>query len=208
MRVIVQKVGPVAVGLVLFLVAASIAQHYLEPLKESLSTNTHAFGMFFFFLLGIASVLIPFGSILPFMPIATSLWGWPVTGLITASAWIVGSQLLFEGSRRIGKPFVQRFLDAKHMRTAERLVRGKGLLRSILIRQIAHGDMVSYGFGLFSDINSFEFFIVTAMGVTPGAFVYAYFGSLPLPYMFGLAGIGLLCVAVYWLWASRIEEKQ
>jgi uncharacterized membrane protein YdjX (TVP38/TMEM64 family) len=159
--------------------------------------------MMMYVLLGIATVIIPFGSVLPFIPIAVTIFGWEITGILTFVAWVLGSQLLFEFSRSIGKPLVKRFVSAGQLDSIHKMVQGRNLMRSILIRMVMHGDIVSYGFGMFTHVSRWEFLCVTAVGVLPGAFFYAYFGSLPVQYEVAFLCAIILAFSTYWMIEKR-----
>src|SRR5205085_1276550 len=149
------------------------------------------YAMLLYVVLGIATVMVPFGSILPFMPLAVHLWGWPLTGTLTLLAWVIGGQILFEFSRAVGKPVIRKMMSEKRLQAIEHLVDKKGLFNALMIRMFVHEDLVSYAFGMFSSISRWEFLLVTAIGVAPGAYLYSYFGSLPIIYEILFATLGI-----------------
>jgi uncharacterized membrane protein YdjX (TVP38/TMEM64 family) len=195
-----RKLWPLLVGLALFIVISIYVRDHLDVVKSVLNSVDSWVGMMIYVLLGIVTVMVPFGSLLPFMPVAVALWGWQITGTLTVISWILGSQILFEFSRALGRPYMEKLIPKAQLENISSLVhKHTGFVRSLFIRMVVHGDIVSYGFGLFSRVDRWTFLAITAVGVTPGAFMYAYFGSLTLQYQVGFAVCGMLALVSYWI---------
>ena len=122
-------------------------------------------------------------------------------------AWVLGGQILFEISRSYGKLQIAKVLSASQIKKLSHMVEGKGLLHAILVRMVVHGDMVSYAFGLFTNIPRWEFGIVSAIGVAPAAILYAYFGSLPTLFQFGMIAAVVIMLGGYALVKWRNETS-
>ncbi|MDB4977961.1 MAG: hypothetical protein JWM56_147 [Candidatus Peribacteria bacterium] len=195
---ILRKIWPAIPAFVIFIGVSYLLQSHLTTLEPLLKGSSPALGMFLYVLLGIATVAIPFGSLLPFIPIAVLLWGWLPTAFLTLLSWVLGGQILFEASRYFGKPLIGKYMQSSRLDSIAHLVQGN-FLHSLFIRMIVHGDIVSYAFGIFTTIGRWEFLAVTALGVAPGAFMYAYFGSLPFQYQLGMALLGLLLITSYYI---------
>jgi uncharacterized membrane protein YdjX (TVP38/TMEM64 family) len=206
MRPIATKLWPLLLAFAMFLVVSIAVRQYLESLTLFLQDTPDAYGMALYVVLGIATVLIPFASLVPFMSIAVALWGWEATAGLTVCAWVLGSQLLFELARRLGKPFALKFMSKAKLRHIGTLVEGKSLLRQIAMRWIVHGDLVSYAFGIFTNVTRRNFLLITFIGVLPGAFSTSYFGSLPLAYQAAGASVSILLVAAYLLLQTKHPE--
>ncbi len=201
-----KKIWPLLIGLTLLIGVSYLAQTHYDQMRALLNQNASSTNMLLYVGIGIATVIIPFGSLIPFIPIAVLLWGWPTTAILTLVAWVLGAQLLFEFSRFVGKPFMMKIIPTSQLDTIATLVQGDGLLHAIFIRMVVHADIVSYAFGMFTDINRWKFLLVTIIGVGPGAVLYAYFGSLPIVYQIGMALAGIIAFAVYWSIGERRER--
>ena len=200
---ILRKIWPLFIGISLLILVSYFVQGHLETLKAFLHNSSNTLNIIVYLLIGITTVVIPFGTLIPFIPIAVALWGWPLTALLTFLSWILGSQLLFEASRAFGKPLIKSVMIPSHVKTIASLVDDKGILSAIFIRMVVHADMVSYAFGMFTNVNRWKFLLITAVGVAPGAITYSYFGSLPLPYQIGMALVGLAAAGAYWAYDAR-----
>ncbi len=165
-------------------------------------------GMLLFVVLTTATVMIPFTSIIPVIPLAVALWGWWPTALLCTFAWTLGGQILFEVSRLLGRTKMMKYLPPAQIETLHTLIRDKGLIHSILIRMVVHGDIVSYAFGLFTKVNRWEFFLITAVGVFPSALLYSLFGELPVKYQLLMAVVILFFLVLYWIPDIRKHRKK
>ncbi len=180
------------IALAAFAAVSAAVQMNVEWLQAVFQASPPGVSVALFILLGVALVIIPTASILPFMPIAVAFWGWPLAAVLTLVAWVIGGQILFEAARRFGRPLVAKVLPARALSAAAGIVRG-GFLHSVLVRTVLHGDLVSYAFGLFSGVGRVEYAAVSAIGVAPAAVLYAYLGSLPLwIQLSALAAVGAL----------------
>lgn len=191
------------ITLTLFIALSVVIQNNLGAMDSLLKSVPSLYAMPLFVVLGIVTVMVPFGSILPFMPLAVHLWGWPVTGLLTLIAWVLGGQMLFEFSRAVGKPVIKKMISEEKMKAISSLVDKKGIFNALMIRMFVHEDLVSYAFGMFSNISRWAFLFVTVVGVAPGAFLYAYFGSLPILYEVAFATLGISGLVGYWMWDEK-----
>ena len=200
---ILKKLWPLLLALAIFIVVSYFVRQHIEAVRPWLTGSSNTYGMVIYVLLGIATVMIPFGSLTPFVPLATTLWGWPMAAFLTLLGWVLGSQIIFEVARFVGKPVILRFMPKRHLENIGHLIEGQSLARSIFIRMFAHGDIISYAFGIFTKVNRWEFLLVTTVAIAPGAICAAYFGSLPLVYQVSLAAVGIVILGIYW----TIETK-
>jgi|GEM_PF-2573265 len=203
---------PSAIAIGLFIGMTYLLRSNTEAIQGVLNEESSLLGMLLYVLIGIATVMIPFGSLVPFIPVAVLLWGWQMTALLTLLAWVIGSQIIFEAARYLGKPYVMRHLSKEKQQMAQKIVHGHGFIHAVMVRLFVHGDIVSYAFGIFTHMNRWTFLAVTAIGVLPGAISYAYVGSMPLTYQiafvifaFGAAGIYGL---VQWKWPKLLRPLQ
>lgn len=200
MRSLPARIGFLLLGLALFLTVSWVARSQVENVTLWLQGAPAGLGMLCYVLLGIVTTIIPFGSILPFIPLAVALWGWPVTAVLTATAWTTGYQIVFEIARRFGAPWLRRaFPDADFGRITRVIGIRKNILREMLLRSLLHGDLVSYAYGVLTDVGRFRFGLVTAGGVLPVAVMYALFGDLPLWAQASMGILGVLLLSGIWI---------
>ena len=75
-----KKALPVLFSLTLFIAISYAVQTRLMVIEGALQeTTSREMAMVLYVLLGIASVVIPFTSLIPVVPVAVVLWGWPLT---------------------------------------------------------------------------------------------------------------------------------
>ena len=201
---LLKHIIPVLLSILLFVGISFYVREHLDAFR-SLMEGAHGYGKVAYVGLGVLSVVIPFASILPFVPVAVALWGWQTAAVLTCAAWVIGGQILFIFARKLGKPFVTRMLPESQMATLLRLVRDRGFLHSVLIRLVFHGDIISYAFGIFTHISGLRFFLVTVLAAAPSATAYAYYGSLPVAYQLGIGGIVILLLLGYWISPKRMQ---
>jgi uncharacterized membrane protein YdjX (TVP38/TMEM64 family) len=156
-------------------------------------------GMFAYVVLAVlATVVAPF-STLPLIPIASHLWGWFATALLSILGWVIGSQIAFWIARHWGKPFLQKFLALERIDYFEHYFERERLFWSVVfLRMTVPVDILSYAIGLFSRMSATQFFLSTLIGVAPFAFVFAYVGTLPVYIqLFVLIEVGALLLTLY-----------
>lgn len=98
--------------------------------------------------------------------------------LITWGGALVGAQISFELARRLGRPLAERFIPAKSLAKADRIVMGAdwwGFLLPRFIPLIAF-TALNWGAGL-TPVPRWRFFWTTAVGIFPGALVFTAAGA-------------------------------
>ena len=78
----------------------------------------------------------------------------------------------------------------------------------MLVRLVLPMDVISYVLGLFTDIGWPTYVAATALGLTPSAFVLAYFGKLSHAYELIALGAGTMAVVTAWLVAGRGKRSR
>lgn len=204
---LLQRIWPLLLTFGLFVVVSLFVRAHADTFEHLLSDASRGYAIALYVLLCIASVIIPFGSILPLMPIAVALWGWLFTAMMTLVCWMAGSAILFEIARRLGKPAVQRLIPDTQREMIRSLTEDRSLWHGIFVRIIVHGDIVSYGFALFTDISRRRFLLITLIGVAPGAFLYSYFSSLPFEHQLSVAVLGIVALLVYEFFRARSDVR-
>lgn len=201
---ILKKALPLIISLTLFITISYVVQTRLVAIEGLLQeTTSWQIAMMLYVLVGIASVVVPFTSLIPVVPVAVALWGWPLTSALTLVSWMIGGQVLFELSRALGKPAIEKLVGTEQLESIGKVLQGEKLLRSILLRIVIQSDMVSIAFALFTRMGRGEFLLVTALGAAPWAVTYSLFGVLPLLYQ--ILGAIVVCVGVilYWMFMGH-----
>lgn len=164
----------------LFVVMTYIAQAYEEPLKYLISQGG-PWGMVGYVGITIGAVVVAPFSTLPLMPIATVVWGWVPTAVLSIVSWTIGAQIAFILARRYGAALVERMVSLEKVRVFEAMVPHHNLFWTVvLLRMTIPVDVLSYALGLFSHLPGRTYFWATLVGVSPFAFVLAYLGTVPI----------------------------
>jgi len=166
---------------VLFLGASYYVQANLETVKSSIDYGIIGIIIYMFILI-FATVVAPVNA-LPLIPIASNVWGWFITGLLSAISWTIGSLIAFMLARRYGVPLVKKFFSLNAIARYEKLIPEENIFWSIVfLRMSIPVDILSYLLGLFSHIKFRTYAIATLIGVAPFAFIFAYVGTLQFRY--------------------------
>jgi len=162
---------------VLFLLSSYFSREYQLEIQNYIGNGF--FGIMLFIFVNILAVVIAPFSTLPLIPVATSMWGWFLTGVYSIVAWTIGAQIAFYISRIFGKKLVYKIVSAEKIGEIEKRIPEKNTFWSlVLLRMIVPVDILSYAVGLFSKIKAKTFLATTFIGVIPFAFIFAYIGTL------------------------------
>lgn len=136
-------------------------------------------GALAYIILGIVATVIAPLSSLPFLPLVSLLYGWFLAAMFSIVSWSIGSLIAFLIARRYGKGIVKRFVSLERVEKIEaRIPKEHFFWTIVLLRIIIPVDALSYALGLFSTIKTRKYMLATVIGITPFAFVWAYFGSM------------------------------
>lgn len=157
----------VVVSLVLF----SIPE---EVLKAFVLENATWSGIIFALLMFIGTVIPPI-TVFVLIPFMSMLIGPLATVFYSVLGWGLGSMLSFQIARRLGRPFLTKFMSLKRIDEWEaRVPKGNEFLTLLLLRIITPVDFLSYALGLFSRVNFWKYSVASFLGVIPFSFVFAY----------------------------------
>lgn len=161
----------------MFLLSSYFSREYQLEIQNYIGNGF--FGILLFIFVNILAVVIAPFSTLPLIPVATSMWGWFLTGVYSIVAWTIGAQIAFYISRIFGKKLVYKIVSAEKIGEIEKRIPEKNTFWSlVLLRMIVPVDILSYAVGLFSKIKAKTFLATTFIGVIPFAFIFAYIGTL------------------------------
>lgn len=166
-----------AVIVLLFIFMSFLFELYGNEILRFVVENS--FSMILYVIVTIFAIVIAPVSTLPLIPLASHLWGWVITGMLSIVGWTIGAQIAFLLARRFGEPFVARIFPFKKLHTFENYFTDKNLFWTVVfLRMMIPVDILSYALGLFSKIRSVPFFFSTLIGVTPFAFIFSYIGNM------------------------------
>jgi len=180
--------------ILIFILASYFTNKYSVEIEQLIGGGF--VGMLIYVTLNIIEVIIAPVNILPAIAIASNIWGWFITGILTTLGWTIGAFGAFVIARKWGAPLINRFLSLGRLHDLEKRINPKNVFWSIVLARIVMpADLLSYALGLFSKIDTKKYVLATAIGVTPLAFILAYMGSLPLELqIIGFIAIGILLV--------------
>ncbi|MGQ9694381.1 MAG: TVP38/TMEM64 family protein [Thermodesulfobacteriota bacterium] len=219
------RLRPIVIYLILLLVVCLLFYYYKEIYhafrdtirffsnKGQVSALVVSFGVFaplVFMGLQILQVLLA--------PIPGELTGF-VGGYLFGAAWgflfssiglSIGSLLAFLISRRLGLPFVRRFIGEELMRKFDYLMEHQGAFFSFLYFLIPGlpKDYFCYLLGL-SPMHIFTFFIVSSIGRIPGTLLLSLQGqavrSENYRIFFVILGVALFFILLTILYREKVE---
>ncbi|MBI5913417.1 TVP38/TMEM64 family protein [Candidatus Azambacteria bacterium] len=162
----------------IFIVVSGIVALNKEGLKSFIYRHETG-GALAYIVLGIVATVVAPLSSLPFLPIVSLLYGWFWAAIFSIISWGIGSFIAFWLARKYGKNIVRRFVSLERVEKIEaRIPKEHFFWTVVLLRIIIPVDALSYALGLFSTITTREYMLATIVGITPFAFVWAYFGSM------------------------------
>ena len=176
--------------------------HFDPHAMQSYIQSYGALAPFVFIVIYVVAVQFFMPSI-PFMLSAGLMFGarWGFVYVLIGS--MLGATISFAIARKLGEPFVDRFLRGSHKKLAtfeERLMRRYGWLTVIVLRvaPIFPFPVANYGLGL-TRVRLRDYLIGTFLGIIPATFVFVSFGNAVVTmqmrrilFAFGL--VALVCV--------------
>ncbi|MFA5020426.1 MAG: VTT domain-containing protein [Candidatus Pacearchaeota archaeon] len=182
---------------VLFILASYYANKNIDYLKNSISESY--LGMLIYFLLVSLEIIIAPTSLVPFIPIASAIWGSFTAFMLTWIGWTFGSIIAFLIARGVGVPLLEKIVYLHDFERVRRLIPEKNLFLGVLIiRLFIPFDIMSYAISLFTKINLKKYTLATLIGYAPITFVLTYFGDISTQVwvILGLIGIALLLILI------------
>jgi len=169
--------GFVAIAILFFFVSAAVSQN--EDALKTFIYRHEFWGAVAYMALGVTATVVAPLSSLPFLPLVSSLFGWFWAALFSIAAWSIGSFIAFLIARRYGREAVRRFVSLERVERMEaRIPKDHIFWYVIFLRVVIPVDVLSYALGLFSTIQTAPYMLATVLGITPFAFIWAYFGGM------------------------------
>ena len=170
-------------------------------------TRIRDFAIIFVLLLIIATVFAPV-SLLPVIPLASYAYGWVITGILIIIGQFVGALIAFGLSRKYGRPLVTKVMSLEEIEKYGKMLPEGNLFWMIVFLRIAFPiDVLSYVFGLFSQIKFQTYAFATLLGIIPGAFALSYVGSLELRYQLIAFVMALIVILIGFGLDARYRKK-
>ena len=193
--------------IVLFILSSYFVQTNLDIIREYLGKNPLSMFVYVDILI-IATVIAPV-DITALIPVASQLWGWLVTALLSLAGWWIGSIIAFALARKYGVPLVKKFISLEKIHKYENFIPKRNIFWSIVFLRITiPADVLSYALGLFSRVHIKTYALATLLGLAPLAFLLAYIGSLPVFYQIISFVIAVFLIVVVIIIARAYKKKK
>ncbi len=164
-----------------FILISYLVNENISSIESVIKGYHYIFGFFLYIFFSVfMTVIAPLSSV-PLVPVASSLWGWEVAGILNIISWTIGAYIAFMIASKYGKPIVKKFVKLDKIEKIEKKIPKKHIFWTIVfLRVIIPVDILSYALGLFSNINVGKYLLATVIGVLPFAFLFAYMGEAEL----------------------------
>ena len=184
--------------IIIFLITSSFVQNNLEYIKSLIDFGLISMIIFVLILI-IAVVIVPFNAV-PLFPIASNIFGWLLTAILSIVGWTIGALIAFGLARKYGVILIKKFISLEQIGKYEKLIPEENIFWSIVFLRIAVPvDILSYVLGLFSHIKFRTYAIATLIGVSPAAFIFAYVGTLELRFQIIAFLIAMMILSIGYL---------
>ena len=177
-----------------FIIASYYTNIYFEEIEQLIGDSVG--GMLVYVIINIIDVILAPVSLIAVIGVASNIWGWIISALLTIIGWTLGGYIAFKITRKFGVPLIDKFIKLEKLHEIEKKVDSNHLFWSIVIlRIIIPADLLSYALGLFSGISTKKYILATIIGVTPLGVTLAYLGSMPFEFqIIGFITVGVIIV--------------
>lgn len=186
-----------------FLLISYLIQTNITSFEKYIQKDTLGI-LSYIFITTFATVFAPVSAI-PLMPIASNIFGWVTTAIISIIGWTLGSIIAFIIARKYGTKLVSKFVSLESVSRYENMIpKTQVFLSIILMRIVLPVDVLSYTLGIFSKVRLLTYSIATLIGVIPFAFILAYLGIMPIQYQL----IGILILGIFLIYVLHYISKR
>ena len=193
--------------LVFFLLTSYLVQSNLEYTKELIGKSSISVIIFVLILI-IATVIAPINAV-PLLPVASNVWGWFITGILSVIGWTIGALIAFSLARKYGVPLVKKFFSLKDIARFEKLIPEENIFWSIVfLRMAIPVDILSYVLGLFSHIKFRTYALATLIGIAPLAFLISYVGTLQIRYQILTFLVAVLIILIGYMIRKKYKRRK
>lgn len=169
------------------------------------------FGMLIFFIILILSIVVVPIAAFPLFPLASSLWGWVITGTLGVIGFTLGSVISFVIARKYGVDLVKKFLPIEKIYKLEKKIPKEHLFWTVVFfTMVVAMDGIGYILGLLSKMSLRDYTLATIIGLIPYSFALAYLGSAPYHYtiLFLLLWLIILAIGVIIAYYTKEIKKR
>ena len=182
MRIAISR-GEIIVALIigaLFILSSYYTNMYSENIQALIGVYD-AWGMLIYVLVTIVAIVIAPVSAMPLIPIAVTMWGSLVGGILSIIGWSIGAVIAFYIARRFGYRFVGKFVKLRKVQTyADKVNKSHFFWTVVLLRMVLPVDVLSYALGLFSKMSLGAYTLATIIGISPFALIFSYVADMPI----------------------------
>ncbi len=190
--------------IILFLFSSYITHESQDLINKYIDKGI--VGMLIYLMMIIIEIVIAPINPLLLVPIATGIWGWVISGILTLIGWTIGSLIAFSIARR-SLYFLEKRSMLEKISKIEKIIPERNVFLGIIILRIAAPfDLVSYAIGLVSKVNWKTYVLATFIGYAPLSFILAYLGTFSLFYQLGVLLIGM--IILYFLFKEYKKDKK
>jgi len=191
-----------------FIIVSYFVQTNLIFLSKLIKDN-YILGLFIFTLVDILSIVVAPVTSIPLIPIVANTYGVLITTIFFSIGGVIGSLIAFWIGKRYGKDLVKKIISIEEAEEVSGAINKKNLFFSlILLRIVVPADVLSYTLGIFTNIKYGMYISTLIIGIIPGAFYFAYVGSLP--WLYQLIGwvVGIIVlILILWVTFRKKEVK-
>jgi len=173
-------------------------QENIDFVRENIDFGI--WGMLLYTLIVIASIVFAPVAVMPLMPLASGLWGWQITALLSIVGWTIGAAIAFGIARKYGKKLIKKIVSLNEIEEFEKRIPKKNIFLTIVfLRMTVPVDGLSYLFGLFSRISFKTYILATIIGITPFSIAFSYAGGISIVWQGAALAIalGILFVGIW-----------
>lgn len=194
---------------ILFLLVSYLSKVYADSIRNFVGDSIQ--GMIIYIILINLDVILAPSSVVPLIPIATSIFGWQISGILTLIGWTTGSMIVFFITREYGVPIIKKMISIESVWKIQKAIPEKNLfLGVVLIRMFLPFDIMSYAISLLTKVKLRTYATATFIGFAPIAFILAYIGGFDLQTQLKIALIGIVVILIFSLlvyFESKTRKK-
>ncbi len=192
---------------VIFLAVSYLVQSNLDYVRSLIGVSPTSMIIYILILI-FATVVAPVNAT-PLLPVASNIWGWFLTGILTIIGETIGSIIAFSLARKYGVPLVKKFVPINDIAKYEKLIPEGNIFWSIVFLRISVPvDILSYILGLFSRVKFKTYFFATLIGISPLAFILAYIGTLSIFYQIITFITAVLIILLGYIIGKKYKRKK
>lgn len=188
----------------LFIAASFLSRQYNDALFDIFGQR-NVMSMFLYVgIILISFVIAPLSS-LPFLPVATTLWGPTLTFALSLAGWTIGTVITYFLARTFGRKIVERFVSLEKIEKYEQKIPQKNKFWGTAgLHMIVSGDILGYVMGLFVKMPYTHYALASLLGNIPFGIILVFAAGLSLAWQ-GIVGVFVVIVVGLGIW--KIGEK-